>query len=135
MMNADDYVNWVVGKPYRVGADGDDEFDCWGLLPHAMRHVYGVVLPTPSQRINNDLDAGAREQIGAGLWQECDASEAHIFCCYDGDKCVHVGLVMCDRALHAAGELTRGQVALWRLNVLRRVYKKVTYYKWSALCR
>ena len=35
----------LVGKPYRSGAHGPDEFDCWGLVVYIYRELLGIELP------------------------------------------------------------------------------------------
>lgn len=39
------FINSLVGKPYRRGAAGPDEFDCYGLARHVQKHVFGRDLP------------------------------------------------------------------------------------------
>ena len=35
----------LIGLPYRRGAHGPDEFDCWGLVRHVFAQVHGVPMP------------------------------------------------------------------------------------------
>ena len=35
----------LIGKPYRIGATGPDEFDCYGLARHLQRTLYAVDMP------------------------------------------------------------------------------------------
>jgi cell wall-associated NlpC family hydrolase len=35
----------LIGRPYAVGADGPDAFDCYGLARHVLREAYGEDLP------------------------------------------------------------------------------------------
>lgn len=127
-MNSNDYINSVVGLPYKEGADGDSEFDCWGIIPHSFRHVEGIELPTVHNREACDLDGSARID-GMKQWQACEAKDADIFCCYHGGKMVHIGRVFWPHHLHAAGAITRGQVAVWNSTMVRRMYKDVRYFK------
>ena len=39
----------LIGKPYRIGAEGPDAFDCYGLARHILREIYAVHLPESSQ--------------------------------------------------------------------------------------
>lgn len=128
-MNSNDYINSVIGKPYKQGADGPNEFDCWGIIPHSFHHVEGIELPTIPNRAECDLDGSARAD-GMSDWQECKAANADIFCCYDAkERMVHIGRVFWPHHLHAAGDLTRGQVAIWTAVMVRRIYKNVRYFK------
>ena len=41
-------LHWAaayIGKPWRLGAVGPDEFDCWGLLRHAFHARTGHLVP------------------------------------------------------------------------------------------
>jgi hypothetical protein len=38
----------LIGKPYRIGAAGPDEFDCWGLVQYIQRVVFGRDVQTIS---------------------------------------------------------------------------------------
>lgn len=41
-------MHWAaqyIGKPWRLGATGPDEFDCWGLVCHVQRTHYGREMP------------------------------------------------------------------------------------------
>ena len=35
----------LIGKPYRRGACGPDDFDCWGLVRYVFEHVHGIAMP------------------------------------------------------------------------------------------
>ena len=35
----------LIGKPYQLGAQGPDAFDCWGLVRYAFEHAHGIVMP------------------------------------------------------------------------------------------
>lgn len=39
------FVNALIGRPYRVGAQGPDTFDCWSLTRHVQSQLYGRDLP------------------------------------------------------------------------------------------
>ncbi|MBD4208184.1 peptidoglycan endopeptidase [Xanthomonas citri pv. citri] len=34
-----------IGLPWKSGATGPDEYDCWGLLRHIQLQYFGIVLP------------------------------------------------------------------------------------------
>jgi cell wall-associated NlpC family hydrolase len=35
----------LIGKPFRYGARGPQEYDCWGLVRECYRRAHGVLLP------------------------------------------------------------------------------------------
>lgn len=35
----------LIGKPWRYGARGPDEFDCWGFVRYVQREHYGILMP------------------------------------------------------------------------------------------
>lgn len=92
-------MHWAtayLGKPWRLGADGPDAFDCWGLVRAVLRERAGldlqpIVIPQSDQRgiakafeghaeladwteqpVPRELDAvlmaQARHPIHVGLW-------------------------------------------------------------------
>jgi cell wall-associated NlpC family hydrolase len=42
----------LLGRPYVVGANGPDAFDCYGLASYVLRDVYGEHLPAVERRTN-----------------------------------------------------------------------------------
>lgn len=54
-----------VGKPYQLGGEGPDVFDCRGLLRAVLRDHFSVELPA----LLNEPVAMMAGQLGAGLWQ------------------------------------------------------------------
>jgi cell wall-associated NlpC family hydrolase len=36
----------VIGKPYSVGGEGPESFDCYGLARFVLREAYGIELPS-----------------------------------------------------------------------------------------
>lgn len=39
------FLTGLVGKAYRIGAEGPDAYDCEGLARHILRSVFGIALP------------------------------------------------------------------------------------------
>ncbi|MEJ8571220.1 NlpC/P60 family protein [Microbaculum marinum] len=39
------FIKSVVGKPYRLGGQGPDEFDCYGLTRYVQRNLFGRDMP------------------------------------------------------------------------------------------
>lgn len=45
MVNRDEFLAGLIGKPWVKGGVGPDEFDCWGLVCYVRSMLYGNVLP------------------------------------------------------------------------------------------
>lgn len=39
------FLESLIGKPYRIGAVGPDTFDCYGLAKHVQANLYAINLP------------------------------------------------------------------------------------------
>lgn len=60
-------MHWAakyVGLPYRIGATGPNDFDCWGLVRTVLRERLGLELPQVS--IGAAVNASAMREIAAG---------------------------------------------------------------------
>ena len=91
----------ISGKPFELGANGPDAFDCWGVVRWGMWHGYGVGLPS----LDGLRDAETGDQLEAGIeacdgaWCAVDAADVR-----EGDVLqfkgrglgMHVGLVVSD---------------------------------------
>lgn len=55
-----------VGKPYRLGAEGPDAYDCRGLVRAVMRSHFGVLLP----ELLTDPASVLTEQVSSGAWSQ-----------------------------------------------------------------
>ena len=96
----------------------------------SFKAVDGIDLPMVKDRSACDLDDSSKHALKDGFWVKCDKKEADIFCCFnEKDTMIHIGRVMLNKALHAAGDVTRGQVTVWPWRMVERVYKKVECYK------
>jgi hypothetical protein len=45
-MNSPDLFSSIIGKPWKAGTYGPDEFDCWGLVWFVQRELFDRDLPT-----------------------------------------------------------------------------------------
>lgn len=43
--SAKHWATALIGKPWRLRAEGPDEFDCWGLVRWIMLNQYGIQMP------------------------------------------------------------------------------------------
>lgn len=117
-MKPEDYVNSVVGKPWVKGSDDPAVgLDCWGLVLDSFRRIDGRELPPVFQRQNCDLHRSAAIALRRGDFVPCDEKEGALWTLVDSSGClVHVGRILCGRAVHAAGsEIGSGSVVAWPL--------------------
>jgi len=59
-------IGGYVGKPYRLGGEGPDAYDCRGLLRTVLRAHFGVALP---ELTISGAAALWAEHVAAGDWQ------------------------------------------------------------------
>lgn len=55
----DKFIQSLIGKRYVFGANGPDEFDCYGLVAYLNRHCMGYALP--------EIDRTGAEQTNQGI--------------------------------------------------------------------
>jgi hypothetical protein len=121
----------LIGKGYRIGASGPDEYDCWSLAVEATRRLGGKVLPLwqVEQMTRCDVLRAFREHreeidaevvVGETMTGDlvCDVRRGHIGVLVRGGY---------DAVLHASRE--RGQVVLERLDDFRRTFPGAEVYR------
>lgn len=132
-MKQEEYINLTVGKPYRKGADGPDEFDCWGIVVDSFRKIEGVEIQGIANRDDCDLDASATDQLENTInWLESPRNDADIFCCYQGGVMVHIGRILCNKALHSCDIHGGSPVAIWPWRKIELLYGDVKYFKFTG---
>lgn len=133
-MNTVEWINDVVGKPWKDRAYGPDAFDCWGLVIDSYNRLDKNPLPEVegySSGIPIEV-AGAAEEL-TGDWEECEAEHGAVFCVYnDVGSMIHVGRIFeIPKAgyygIHAKGE--RSQVLSTRLRALKLAYKNLKFFR------
>lgn len=72
------FLECLVGKPYKIGARGPDEFDCYGLARYIQLHLAGVDMPDvafaePTTRAQAEAMLAHPERQS---WEEVSESEA-----------------------------------------------------------
>jgi cell wall-associated NlpC family hydrolase len=128
-MNEVDYINSVVGTPYKTGSDGGGSFDCWGIVVDSFRNIEQTEIPKAIEREECNLNESSVEYLKT--WTECTHKDAHIFCCYQGDRMVHVGRVLGKNFLHAFGDENNGQVMVWSKRKITMIYKNIRFFKYA----
>ncbi len=126
-MNDIDYINSVVGMPYKKGSNGGGTFDCWGLVVDSFKVIDGVTLPPVINR--DDIAIGSVGYLDD--WTECTHKDADIFCCYQNDVMVHIGRVLGKNFLHAFGDENNGQTVVWSKRKLTMIYKHIRFFKYA----
>lgn len=131
-MNATE-VNAYIGRPYRLGADGPDEFDCRGLVCDVLRRHFGR--DVPSLPVGPELAALWAQRMGAGVWETVDAPVHGDAVVMRGGSDPHVGVYL-DSAgpgvLHAY--VAAGQVVWTPLDRLRVMgFGRLSYVRCHAV--
>ena len=134
-MNTIEWVNDVVGKPWKDRTSGPDTYDCWGLVIDSFRRLD----EDPIDEVSGYEEglpievAGETEQL-TGNWQEVIYPESGlVFCVYNElGSMVHVGRIfMIEKAgyycIHSRGE--GGQVKADKLRTIQRAYDNVKFFK------
>lgn len=127
-------INDFVGLPYREGARGPREFDCYGLVMAVMAAARGVSLPDWHQAAAGQQ--AASRAIAAAVAGETAGGRAELV--YDpedfdvavvGSNCRphHVGIVWGRGILHASK--TFGS-AWHQFSRFRLLYPAVEFYRW-----
>ena len=124
----------LVGKPYKAGASGPDEFDCIGLVRYYFKEHLGVVLPDYQVVGGTSAELGAF--IKATAWHkvsgEARDSDVMTMQNYIGR---HVGVVVRSSEglglLHAQGNDQSGSVIWQPLSTLTMYQKREV---WRAQC-
>jgi cell wall-associated NlpC family hydrolase len=121
-----------VGKPYRLGAEGPDAFDCRGLVRHVLRHHFG--LDIPSLPVADGLTALWHEKIAERTWETVEHPREGDGVIMRGGDDPHVGVYLTSPGagvLHAFGGA--GQVVwtpMGRLRVLG--FSRLTFVRCHA---
>ena len=127
-MTRQEFIDSVIGKPYKERTYGPDYYDCWGVVVAYYREVHGVDL---EQYMSGTANENWLEEISKGEWQESD--EGILFMSFSADGIAkHCGLKFGNQCLHAAGWDGLGQVTLVPMRKIKRLYKDVKVYKYVA---
>ena len=126
----------VIGKPWKAGARGPDEFDCWGLVWYVYAKRLGVTLPmfeghsVEAQAVSRALAANLTT---TGAWRAIDRPEELCGVAMGRNRIIHhVGLYTeADGGLvvHASdGARVVGQT----LSTLRtQAFNRILFYKYD----
>ena len=75
------FLESLIGKPYKIGARGPQEFDCYGLARHIQLELAGIDMPEvafaePTTRAQAEAMLSHKEREA---WEEVPESEAKEF--------------------------------------------------------
>ncbi len=125
----------LIGKPYKTGAVGPDEFDCIGLVRYYFLHRHSLVLP------DYKLFTGKAEELHAFIratrWRRVrGAVQDEDVVTMENAQGKHIGVAVktCEGLglLHAAGTDRRGSVVWQPMATLVSYRNKQA---WRATCK
>lgn len=128
-MNAEDYVNSTIGKPWVNRAEGPEEFDCWGIVIDSFRKVDGVELPQINGYVDEEcnVSVAAKEALDSRMYAKCQPTNGAIMAAFRGENLVHVGRCLCGGVLHS----TEGMgVRFDKYRLVAAINERVEYYKY-----
>lgn len=129
-MKPEDFCNKANGKPWVNRAEGDQAYDCWGLVLASFREIEGVELPQISGYGDLSLDCrNAVNNDDLGKFSESQPTNGAIMVVFNNKKQVtHVGRCLCGRVLHSTARMG----VKWEpYQTINRTFKNVRYYKYS----
>ena len=103
-MTINEYIQMVIGKPWKDRATGPDAFDCWGLVVDSYRKIEGIDRPVVSGYYEGvQTDECFSKEIKNNHWIESEEPVAGlVFVCYGSGGANHVGRMIDSRhCLHS----------------------------------
>lgn len=125
-----EFIDLMIGKPWRNRACNFEAADCWGLIVLYYWHVLSVnIHHTDDYESDREFLTCYHGEII--FWRLDSApSEACMFVAYDGIKPRHVGLIVDGMAFHSRGE--SGHIRLDKLRTLQKIFTKVEFYRYAS---
>ena len=129
-MNAIDYINSTVGKPWVNRAEGPDSFDCWGIVIDSFRRIDDIELPQIDGYIDKECNTGdaAQEALDSKNYIKCQPTDGAIMAAFFDDKLVHVGRCLAGGVLHATEGIG---VRFDKYKLIAAVNQRVEYYRYA----
>lgn len=121
----------LLGLPWKRGADGPDEYDCWGLVKFCLQKIGISFKLEVDYSFPNGIDSEFERSLG--YWKSISVPEDNcIVYGYKGKVPVHIGFVIDGWVLHSVGENdSKGYIALTKIKNFKRLYNCVRFYKWQ----
>jgi cell wall-associated NlpC family hydrolase len=130
-------INDLIGKPFKGGGRGPDEYDCWGLSMEIYKRL-GITLPNfpvegaVCEAFNKEVSGIIEEEVEKNRWEELKKLEEGCFIIFKSHPYFvqHIGIYLgSDKYIHT-GQKTGAEVR--RItdprvkNNIRGYYKYVT---------
>lgn len=129
-MNAGQFIGENVGKPWQDRKTGPDSFDCWGLVLAYFEQVHGYNVPYVPGYSDGSVDVVAAFEKLDRDGDLVPSDQGVVFMAFRGNRAQHIGVLAEGGCLHALGNTNSGgQVYFHSLPVLRRMYDKVSTYR------
>ena len=126
-----DDIKPLLGLPWVRGANGPDEFDCWGLVKWCLDEI-GI---SHSVNVDYSFPNGIEEEFSKSLgsWVKIDSPENNCIAYgYKGSLPCHIGFVIDGFIFHSVGDINSpGYVAITKISNFKRLYREVRFYKWQ----
>lgn len=134
-MNQSEFINNVVGLPWKNRAVSFESVDCWGLVLLYYKHVLKIDLPSVEGYFENDnVDDCWVKETKNSHWIESDVQQhGLVFTCYSSQgRPMHVGICIGGGlVLHADGHVNAGgTVRVNKIKSMQRLFGRVTYHKY-----
>ncbi|ELY6320400.1 NlpC/P60 family protein [Cronobacter turicensis] len=124
-----EFLNKVIGKPWKNRACSFDAMDCWALVVLYYRHVLGIEIHQTAD-YEGGKDFLTCYDADVVFWHRTESFEdGDIFVAWVGSKPVHVGLIVDGKALHSRGE--NGHVRPDAIRTIQKLFTKVEFYRYA----
>lgn len=103
LIKAEEFCNKSNGKPWVNRAEGDEAYDCWGLVLASFREIDGTELPVATGYSDKNCSTeDAAKTIDMGRFVPCQPRDGAIMAVFDSkENLTHVGRCLCGRVLHS----------------------------------
>lgn len=128
-MNAETYINSVIGCPWVNRAEGPRSFDCWGIVIDSFRKIDGIELPQIEGYCDTECNtsSAAQEAFDSKSYVKCQPTNGAIMTAFFNDKLVHVGRCLAGGVLHASEGMG---VRFDKYRVITATNQRVEYYRY-----
>lgn len=130
MMNDVDFCITLIGKPWRSGAQGEDAFDCWGLVRFIYKKLYAITLPVVCTDAHNfrKVCKSFEENVATkNLFTEVQTPQrGDVILMHTNKHASHCGVYIADGVLHA---VQGSGVVFSSISYIKCLYKGVCFFR------
>lgn len=124
-----EFINRMIGKPWKNRACTFEACDCWALVVLYYRHVLNIEIHHDAG-YESDHDFVTCYNGEVEFWQRTKHPvDDGIFIGYLGSQPAHIGLIIDGKVFHSRGE--NGAVRMDRLIVLEKKFTKLEFMKYA----